>query len=336
MVLSDVSIKRPVFATVISLLVTVLGVAAFVRCRFASIPRSTRRSSRSPPSTRAPPTTSSRAASPSRIEGVVAGIEGVKSITSQSREERSQVTVEFRLNRNVDAAAADVRDRVARVRARLPEATEDPVVAKVDSDARSIIFFSLSSDRMNQMEMTDFARRNLVDKLSIVPGVAQVFIAGERRFSMRIWLDRQALAARQITVEDVEQAIKRQNIELPSGRLESTQRELTVKTDTRLATPEQFRAIVVSTRGGYSGPARRGRQGRDRPRGLAHRDAHQRAHRDRLGILRQSTANTLEVAEGTKAEMDRLRGSFPEGMDYIVGYDESVFIKQSIYEVFTR
>ena len=190
MVLSDVSIKRPVFATVISLTVLVLGLAAFLKLPVREYPAI------DPPIVSV--TTVYKGASnevmESRItelvESAVSGIEGVRSLTSQSREERSQVVIEFRIDRNVDAAAADVRDRVARIRARLPEAAEDPVVAKVDSDARSIVFFSLTSDRMNQMELTDYARRNLVDKLSIVPGVAQVQISGERRFSMRLWLDR--------------------------------------------------------------------------------------------------------------------------------------------------
>jgi multidrug efflux pump len=333
MVLSDVSIKRPVFATVISLTVLVLGLAAFLKLPVREYPAI------DPPIVSV--TTVYKGASnevmESRItelvESAVSGIEGVRSLTSQSREERSQVVIEFRIDRNVDAAAADVRDRVARIRARLPEAAEDPVVAKVDSDARSIIFFSLTSDRMSQMELTDFARRNLVDKLSIVPGVAQVQINGERRYSMRIWIDRQALAARQLTVEDVETSIRRQNIELPSGRIESTQRELTVKTDSRLSTPEQFRNIVVSTRAGY--PLRLGEVARVE---IGPEDERSEMRTDGrtavgLGILRQSTANTLTVAEGVKAEMERLRNAMPEGMRYIVSYDESLFIKQSIYEV---
>ena len=334
MVLSDVSIKRPVFATVLSLVVLVLGLAAFTKLPVREYPAI------DPPIVSV--TTVYKGASnevmESRItelvESVVSGIEGVRAITSQSREERSQVVIEFRIDRNVDSAAADVRDRVARIRARLPEAAEDPVVAKVDSDARSIVFFSLTSDRLNQMELTDFARRNLVDKLSIVPGVAQVQISGERRFAMRIWLDRAALAARGLTVADVETAIKRQNIELPSGRIESTQREFTVKTDSRLQTPDQFRAIVVATRSGY--PVRIGEIGRVE---IAPEDERSEMRTNGrtavgLGILRQSTANTLTVAEGAKAEMERLRAALPEGVSYIVSYDESMFIKQSIYEVF--
>ena len=333
MVLSDISIKRPVFATVISLVILVLGLAAFTKLPIREYPAI------DPPIVSV--TTVYKGASndvvESRItelvEAAVSGIEGVRAITSQSREERSQVVIEFRIDRDVDAAAADVRDRVARIRARLPEAAENPVVAKVDSDARAIVFFSLTSERMNQMELTDFARRNLVDKLSIVPGVAQVQISGERRFAMRIWLDRAAMAARQLTVADVETAIRRQNIELPAGRIESSQREFTVKTDSRLQTPDQFRNIVVTSRGGY--PVRIGEIGRVE---IAPEDDRSEMRTNGrtavgLGILRQSTANTLTVAEGAKREMERLREAMPDGTGYIVSYDESLFIKQSIYEV---
>ncbi|MCA3248474.1 MAG: efflux RND transporter permease subunit, partial [Azospirillum sp.] len=251
MVLSDVSIKRPVFATVISLLIVVLGLAAYQRLPVREYPAI------DPPIVNV--TTVYKGASnqvvESRvtelIESAVAGIEGVRGIVSQSREERSSVSIEFRLGRDIDAASADVRDRVARVRARLPDGVDDPIIAKVDGDQRAILWLTLASDRYSQLELTDYARRNIVDRLSIVPGVAQVNISGERRYSMRVWLDRQALAARQLTVDDVETAIRRQNVELPSGRIESTQRELTVKTDSRLSTPEQFRDIVVTTRQGY-------------------------------------------------------------------------------------
>ncbi len=334
MVISDISIKRPVFATVLSLLAVVLGLAAFLKLPVREFPAI------DPPIVSV--TTVYKGASnevmESRItelvEAAVSGIEGVKAITSQSREERSQVNIEFRIDRNVDAAAADVRDRVARIRARMPEAAEDPVVSKVDSDARAIVFFSLTSDRMSQLEITDYARRNLIDKLSIVPGVASVFISGERRFAMRIWIDRQALAARQLTVDDVELAIKRQNVELPSGRIESTQREFTVKTDSRLSTPEQFRNIVILSRAGYPiriGEVARVEVGPEDERGEMRTNGRTAVG---LGILRQSTANTLTVAEGTKAEMVRLRSSLPDGLTYLVSYDESQFIQQSIYEVF--
>ncbi|HEX2115944.1 MAG TPA: efflux RND transporter permease subunit, partial [Alphaproteobacteria bacterium] len=334
MVLSDLSIKRPVFATVLSLILVVIGLAAGSRLPVREYPAI------DPPIVSV--TTVYKGASnevvESRIteivESSVAGIEGVKTISSISREERSNVTIEFQLTRDVDDAAADVRDKVSRIISRLPEAAELPVISKVDSDARAIVWFTLSSERMSQMELTDYARRNLVDRLSIVPGVASVFISGERRFAMRIWMDRQAMAARGLTVDDVEQAIKRQNVELPGGRIESRQRELTVKTDSRLATPEQFSSIVVGTRGGYQI-----RLGEVAKVEVAPEDERSELRANRrtsvgLGILRQSTANTLSVADGVKKEMAVLQPSMPPDVSMLIGYDESVFIKQSIYEVF--
>jgi multidrug efflux pump len=334
MVLSDVSIKRPVFATVISLLIVVLGLAAYVRLPVREYPAI------DPPIVNV--TTVYKGAAnqvvESRvtelIEAAVAGIEGVRTITSNSREERSSVSIEFRLGRDIDGASADVRDRVARVRARLPDGVDDPIIAKVDGDQRAILWLTLASDRYSQLELTDYARRNIVDRLSIVPGVAQVNISGERRYSMRVWIDRQALAARQLTVEDVETAIRRQNVELPSGRIESTQRELTVKTDSRLSNPEQFRNIVVANRQGYQirlGEVSRVEIGPEDERSGIRANGKTAIG---VGIVRQSTGNTLTVANGAKEEMARIAESFPEGISLIIGYDESVFIAQSIYEVY--
>ena len=334
MILSDVSIKRPVFATVISLLIVVLGIAAFLRLPVREYPAI------DPPIVSV--TTVYKGAAnqvvetrvTEIIEAAVAGIEGVKSITSQSREERSGVTIEFRLGRDIDAASADVRDRVARVRARLPDGVDDPIIAKVDGDQRAIVWFTLYSERYSQLELTDFARRNLVDRLSIVPGVAQVNVSGERRFSMRVWLDRQALAARGLTVDDVETAIRRQNVELPSGRIESSARELTVKTDSRLSNVEQFNNVIVAARQGYQirlGEVARVEIGAEDERSGLRANGRTAVG---LGILRQSTGNTLSVAKGVKEEMARLQESFPEGIGFLIGYDESVFIERSIYEVY--
>jgi multidrug efflux pump len=335
MMLSDVSIKRPVFAMVVSLLLCVLGGAAMWQMPVRELPAI------DPPIVQI--TTIYRGASAAVvdtqiteiIEGAVAGIEGVKTITSQSRDERSAVTIEFRLGRDVDSAANDVRDRVARALARLPEQAETPVVAKQDGDTRPILWIALSSDRFNGMELTDIARRRMGDRLATVDGVAQIIFQGERRYSMRIWLDRQAMAARGLTVQDVEEAIRRENVELPGGRLESTTRELTVRTDTRLSRPEQFRTLVVSRNVASGAQVLLGEVARvevapEEPRGEYRINGRPGVG---LGILRQSTANTLSVANGVKAEVDRIRPSLPEGVNVDYGFDESLFIAQSIYEV---
>ncbi|MBX9752229.1 MAG: efflux RND transporter permease subunit [Roseococcus sp.] len=337
MSLTDLSIKRPVFATVVSLMMIVLGIASLISLPIRELPQI------DPPVVQVTTTYTGASAAvvdtqiTELIEGAVAGIEGIKTISSQSRDERSQVVIEFKLNRDVDAAANDVRDRVARALSRLPDAADQPVVAKVDGDTRPILWIALSSDVYSGMEVTDMARRRFVDRLAIVEGVAQVIIQGERRFSMRVWLDRQSMAARGLTVQDIEEAIRRENIELPGGRLESAQRELTVRTDTRLSTPAQFRSVVVSRQGGPAGAAQvllgdvatveiapedtRGEYRINGRPGIG------------LGILRQGTANTLSVANGVKAEVERIRTGLPEGLNVTYGFDESLFISQSIYEV---
>ncbi len=338
MSLTDLSIKRPVFATVVSLMMIVLGIASLTSLPIRELPQI------DPPVVQV--TTTYRGASAAivdtqiteLIEGAVAGIEGVKIISSQSRDERSQVVLEFKLSRDVDAAANDVRDRVARVLARLPEAADQPIVAKVDGDTRPILWLALSSDVYSGMEVTDIARRRFVDRLAIVEGVAQVILQGERRFSMRVWLDRQSLAARGLTVQDVEDAIRRENIELPGGRLDSAQRELTVRTDSRLSRPEQFRAVVVSRPGNATPGAAQVLLGDVATVEVAPDDARGEYRINGrpgigIGILRQGTANTLSVAEGVKKEVELIRTGLPPGLTIDFGYDESLFISQSIYEV---
>jgi multidrug efflux pump len=333
MILSDISIKRPVFATVISLLLVVVGMASFFQLPVREYPAI------DPPVISI--TTVYRGASAAVvdnqiteiIEAAVAGIEGIRIITSQSRDERSQITIEFVLSRDIDAAANDVRDRIARAAARLPTEADSPVVAKQDADARPILWIAMASDQFTGLELTDIARRRIVDRLAVVEGVAQVIISGERRFSMRIWLDRQELAARGLTVQDVEDAIRRENLELPGGRIESTNRELTVRTDTRLSNPDQFRNLVVARN--PQGQVLLGQVARIEVAPEEARGEYRINGRPGIGIgvLRQSTANTLSVADGVKAEVERIRASLPDGIQIEYGYDESIFIAQSIYEV---
>jgi multidrug efflux pump len=333
-VLSDVSIKRPVFATVVSLVLVIFGLFSFTRLSIREYPNI------DVPivSVTTTYTGASAAVIESQItqiiENSVSGIEGIRSIVSSSRDGSSLVTVEFRLSRSVDEAAADMRDKVSRIIAKLPEAADTPVIAKVDGDARPILWFALFSTKLNPVELTDYAQRTLVDRLATVPGVSSVRIAGERKMAMRIWLKKREMAAREISVQDIESALKRQNVELPGGRIESRQREFTVRTDTGLRTPEQFQNLVITTKDGYAvklGEVADVRVEAEETRGEV-RDTGREAVG--LGILKQSTANTLEVAEGVKAEMEALRSTLPDGVRMEISYDTSLFISQSIYEVF--
>jgi multidrug efflux pump len=330
MQLSDVSIQRPVFATVLSLLLLVGGFAALRGLAVREYPAI------DPPIVSV--TTVYRGASndvienriTELVEGAVAGIEGIKQISSQSQNGRSSVTVEFNVSREPDAAAADVRDRVGRVISRLPEGVQSPIIQRVDANAFPMMWIGVTSTEMSPLAMTDYLRRNVVDRLSTVPGVANISINGERRYSMRIYLDRAALAARGLTALEVETAIKRQNVELPSGLLTSVQREATIKLESRISRKDEFENLVVSTRNGYL--VRLGEVARIEVAPQDDRFEFYSQGREALGVgvIRQGTANTLTVAEGIYEELERIRPSLPNGMKFEVLYNEGVFIRASI------
>ena len=334
MILSDASIKRPVFATVVNLVLIIGGVFAFDQLTVREVPDIDR------------PvisiTTTYRGASANIIESqvtqiiedAVAGIEGINIISSTSREESSAVSIEFNIDRDIDAAANDVRDRIGRAVRNLPNEADPPRIAKSDSDARSIMWLTLTSKRLNHLELTDYADRFLTDRLSIVPGVASVRIGGQRRYAMRLWLDKRAMAARSITVQDIEEALLRQNVELPSGRIESRQREIAVRTESNLSTEEQFRDVVVSEDDGYLirlGEIARVEFGAEDDRSELRISGTPAVG---LGIIKQSKANTLDVANGISKEVDQLQGGLPEGVNLEVAYDQSRFISRAIEEVF--
>ena len=234
MVISDICIKRPVFATVLSLVIVLLGLVSYSRLTVREYPKIDE-----------PVVTvevkylgasadiiESQVTKP--LEDSIAGIEGVDVLTSISRSEQSQITVRFRLDRDPDGAAADVRDRVARVRARLPQEVDEPVVAKVEADANPIIWLAFSSESRSALEVSDIANRFIKPKLQTLPGAADVRVFGERKYAMRIWLDADRLAAFRLTVQDVEDALRRSNLEVPSGRIESVNREFNVTAATDL------------------------------------------------------------------------------------------------------
>ncbi len=335
MFLPELCIKRPVLATVMSLLIVLVGVISFLRLTVREYPKidSPVVSVRTVYKGASPQVIESQVTQP--LEDSISGIEGVKTLKSVSREEVSQVTVVFISDRDPDAAANDVRDRVSRARGMLPDEVEEPVIAKVEADAQAIMWLRLFSDQASALEISDYADRYVADRLKTLTGVASVIIGGERRYAMRIWLDRERLAAYALTPQDVEEALRRQNVEVPAGRIESRSREFTVLSESDLRTPEQFDALIIREVKGY--PVRlkdigRAELGPQDERNIVRVDGKPAVG---LGVVKQSTANTLAVAQAVKNELPRIRESLPPGMDIGVAFDVSVFIQRSIESVYT-
>ncbi len=335
MILSDISIRRPVLATVMSLLIILIGLIAFDRLPVREYPNIDA------------PVVSVRTVYPGAsaevmesqitkpLEDSLSGIEGIRTIKSVSREEVSQITVEFVQSRDPEAAANDARDRVARVRGLLPDEADDPVVAKIEADAQAIIWLAFSSDRQSALEITDYADRVVADQLKTLPGVASVIIGGERRYAMRLWLDPSRMAALGVTVQDVEAALRSQNTELPSGRIESQTREFSVLAQTDLKTPAEFERVIIRDSSGVLvrlADIGRAEVGAEDERNIVRVNGRAAVG---LGIVKQSTANTLAVAQAVKTELPRLEAALPEGMQLKVGFDSSIFIEKSIDAVYT-
>jgi multidrug efflux pump len=332
--ISEICVRRPVFATVLSLLVFLLGLVAYERLNVREYPNI------DPPVVNVE--TSYQGANAAIIETQVtqileeslAGIEGVDFISSISREEASQITVNFRLNRDPDAAAADVRDRVSRVRGQLPDEIDEPVIQKVEADAQPIIYLAFSSDQHSALDITDYADRYVKDQLQTLPGVSQVRIFGEREYSMRLWLDPLRMAAYELTPQDVETALRRQNVEVPAGRIESRMREFTVLSETDLRTPAQFNDLVIKEADGYlvrlSDIGRAELGPLDERRVVRFNGEPAIA----LGIIKQATANPLDVSQAVREVLPRVVETLPEGMQVEVAHDKSVFIQESLDNVY--
>ena len=334
MKISDLCIKRPVFATVLSLVIMLLGIVSYTRLPVREYPKIDE-----PVVTVG---TTYHGASAEIIESQVtkpledslAGIEGVEVITSISRAENSQISVRFKLERAPDSAASDVRDRVSRVRNKLPDAVDEPVIAKVEADANPVIWIAFSSDKHSALEVTDVATRIVKPRLQTLPGAADVRVFGDRKFAMRIWLDKQRLAAYQLTPADVEDALRKQNVEVPAGRIESREREFSVVANTDLKTPEEFGAAVVKTVNGY--PVRISDLGRVEIGAAEERSSVRFKGRSAvaLGVIKQATANPLELSKALRADLPKITAELPAGMTADLSYDSSVFIDRSIESVF--
>jgi multidrug efflux pump len=333
MKLSHMSIERPVFATVMSLAIILFGVIAFIQLPVREYPDI------DPPIISV--VTLYRGASPNVVETEITNIleeqfatlQGVKTLSSSSKEEGSVITIEFELSRNIDEAANDVRDRVSRVRSALPREIDDPIISKVEADAEAIVWMALSSKEHSGLELTEVADRVLKERLQRIDGVGSVIIAGERKYAMRVWLDPLRMAAHGLTAQDVELAIRSENAEIPGGRVEGSGREFAVRTRGELSKPEEFGAIIVSQK---NNDVVRLRDIAEVAVGPADERSAVRYNGGQavgLGIVKQSKSSTVDVAAAVNAALPELIKLMPAGMKLDIAYDSSVFINESIGEV---
>ncbi|MFT3673049.1 efflux RND transporter permease subunit [Aestuariivirga sp.] len=334
MSLPELCIRRPVFATVLSLILVLIGLMAYSRLTIREYPNIDE--------PQVSVTTNYSGASAEIIEsqvtqvleGSLAGIEGIDTIESSSRSEQSRITIRFRAGVAIDSATSDVRDRVSRVRRSLPDDITEPVIAKVEADAQPIIFLIVRSSKMDALQLTDYVSRFVADRFKNLDGVADVSINGDRPYAMRVWIDYQKLAGLGLTVQDVENAIRAQNAEIPAGRIEGTDREFTVLSRTALGTPEQFREIKLKNAGGLQvtlGDVARVELSTSDVRRESRYEGNAAIS---LGIVKQAVANPLDVANAVNAVLPRVNATLPEGTTVEVGFDSTVFIERSIHNVF--
>jgi multidrug efflux pump len=333
--LPEICIKRPVFATVLSLIILLIGLISYTRLSVREYPRIDE------PVVSV--NTTYRGASAEVVESQVtkpledslAGIEGVELMTSQSRSEQSRINVRFTLKRDPDSAAADVRDKVSRARGKLPDTIDEPIIAKVEADSQPVIYIAVEAGSLSALEASDYVKRYVQPRLSVLPGAADVRVFGERQVSMRINIDRTRLAGYKLTVQDVEDAIRRQNAEIPAGRIESSAREFTVVAETDVRTPEQFNNIIVANAGGY--PVRIRDIGNAEIGPVDERTVSRFNGKPSLniGVIKQAVANPLELSQAVRDEVQKINDGLPTGMKLIVAYDTSVFIDRSISSVFS-
>ncbi|HEV8599170.1 MAG TPA: efflux RND transporter permease subunit [Gemmatimonadales bacterium] len=330
--LSDLAIKRPVFASMTSAALVLFGLIGFKQLAVREFPDV------DPPIVSVSVTL--RGANPQVMESAVtdvleeqlASLEGLRTMTSNSSEQSSNITLEFNLDRPIEDAAQDVRDIVARVRGRLPQEVEDPVVNKQDADARPMMFIGIESSNHDLLQLSDIADRILKPRLQTVPGLARADVRGERRYAMRVWLSVSALAAHGLTVQDVVSAIQSRNVEIPAGRIESERREFSVRSLGELRTPEEFRDMVVASTGGQIvklGDLAKVELGPEDIRSFFRFNGRPAVG---LSLVRQSKSNLVEVAEAVRAALPELQAALPPGVTISPGYDQSIYVKRSIKE----
>ncbi|MDX2142647.1 MAG: efflux RND transporter permease subunit [Rhodospirillaceae bacterium] len=334
MFLSDFSIKRPVVAVVASLLLVVFGTYALTQLSIRETPNIDR------------PIVSVRVIYPGAssdivetkiiqvIEDQISGIEGIKSISSAGRDAMGWITIEFDLDRDIDAAANDVREQVSRAGARLPPDAEAPVVQKADQDAEPIIWINIFSPNRSPIEISDYVDRNVRDRISAVEGVAFTWFGGERKRALRVWLDRRAMAARSVTVTDIENALRRENVELGAGLLESENRDFTLRTARSYQTPEDFAQLVIA-RGPNNYLVRLSEVAKVEI-GAESENSSFRANGNAaagIGVVKRPGASTLAVAAAVKAELEQVKKTLPPDLDVAISQDSSLYISAALREV---
>lgn len=335
MFISDVAVKRPVFASVIGVLLVIFGLVSFFQLPLREYPAI------DPPVVTIETNYPGAAAEvvenriTQQLEDRISGVEGIRFISSTSEDGQSNIRVEFNIDRDIDAAANDIRDRVSGARDNLPEEADPPEVQKVTSDDDVILWLNLNSDRMSVPELTDYAERFLVDRFSVLDGVGRVRVGGGQRFAMRVWLDRQALAGYGLTVADVEGALRQENVELPAGSIESVDTQFTARVERTFQKPEDFRNLVIfEGEDGYLvrlDDVARVELGTEVIRTFFRGNGDPMVG---IGIIKQAQANTIEVAEAAVARAEQINQNLPEGMRLETSYNTSVFIKEAIFEVY--
>jgi multidrug efflux pump len=332
--LSELSIRRPVLATVMNLLIIVAGVASWLALPVRELPDvdnplvsvSTVYAGASPETVEATLT--------QPLEEVLNGIEAIRSIESQSAFSTSSITLEFEAGRDVDVAATDVQNAVQRALGQLPDATERPVIRKAGANASPIIFMNVLGKDYSQVDLTDVADRLVKTPLQLLPGVAQVLIFGERRYAMRIWLDPARMAARKVDALDVRRALQESNVQLPAGQLEAEARKFIINADAQLVEPEEFAAIVIREEDGV--PVRIRDVGWVELGAADYQPVTRYSGEDVVGVavVRQSRSNELEVAQRVREEVATIAPTLPPGVDITMGVDFTIFVRESIDEVY--
>jgi hydrophobe/amphiphile efflux-1 (HAE1) family protein len=331
--LPEFCIRRPIAAVMFNLALALVGLVALSRLPVRELPDID------------PPVVSATTVYPGAnaelveadvtepLEQEINNIPGIKILRSESREQVSIITVEFELNHSVDIGAQDIRDRISRVRDKLPEDIKEPIVAKQDADAQEVMWIALYSESRSTLELSNLAERQIRDRLQVVPGVGGINFGGQKRPSMRIWLDSSKMAARQITAADIRALLQRENVELPSGRIEGEKRSLSIVARGRMDQPEQYADLIVREVAGSPvrlrdvatveiGPEVEGTIARFNGKPAVG-----------LGVVKQSDANAIDVARRVRTEIERIRPLLPPDVSLDFPYDSSLYVEAAIREV---